>query len=135
MICWLRFLNSSRHWRCSIKKMFLKIWQNLQISGNQKKRLWHRYFQVRFEKFLRNPVYKRLPGNWFCLLRCLALLIMVLCIFAGKIFLHYILDLLFNTDMLIKNICCNIHELITLAHTDSSSLNWFLSKCSIFVNR
>ena len=117
------------------KKMFLRYWQNLQISGNQKKRLWHRYFQVRFEKFLRNPVYKRLPGNWFCLLRCLALLIMVLCIFAGKIFLHYILDLLFNTDMLIKNICCNIHELITLAHTDSSSLNWFLSKCSIFVNR
>ena len=128
----LKFLQTLR---CSIKKMFLRYWQNLQISGNQKKRLWHRYFQVRFEKFLRNPVYKRLPGNWFCLLRCLALLIMVLCIFAGKIFLHYILDLLFNTDMLIKNICCNIHELSTLAHTDSSSLNWFLSKCSIFVNR
>ena len=56
--------------RCSVKKVFLEIWQNSQKStcGRvsfsiklqacnflEKKKLWHRCFPVNFAKFLRMP--------------------------------------------------------------------------------
>ena len=58
----------SSHQRCSIKKVFMKTsqnsqeststWVSLQASAKQlylKKRLWHRYFPLKFAKFLRIP--------------------------------------------------------------------------------
>ena len=63
----------SSHQSCSIKKVFLKISQNLQentcawVSCRQrpttllKKRLWHRCFPVNFTKFLRTPFFNRTP--------------------------------------------------------------------------
>ena len=64
-LVWVKVKSS--HWRCSVKKMFLNIWQNSQekacvgascliklLACNFiKKRLWHRYFPVNFPKFLR----------------------------------------------------------------------------------
>ena len=47
--------------RCTVKKVFLEISQNLQettcarVSISMKKRLWHRSFPVKFAKFLRMP--------------------------------------------------------------------------------
>ena len=59
--------------RCSVKKMFLEIWQNLRwnicarLIFNKvaslshanllKKRLWHRCFHVNFVKFLRTSFF------------------------------------------------------------------------------
>ena len=50
----------SSHRRCSVKKVFLEISQNLQENtyarvSFSKKRLWHRCFPVNFPKFLRTP--------------------------------------------------------------------------------
>ena len=57
-----RYLRTGRisHWRCSIKRVFLKISENSQESnwGPQlylKRRLWHRCFPVNFTRFLRTP--------------------------------------------------------------------------------
>ena len=51
------FTVGSLHYRCSIKKMFLKILQNSEAWGQQLylKRLWHRCFPVNFPKFLKIP--------------------------------------------------------------------------------
>ena len=55
-------------WRCSVKKVFLKISQNSQeytcgrVSLNLlKQRLWHRCFLVNFVIFLRNTLSYRTP--------------------------------------------------------------------------
>ena len=42
-----------------MKKVLLEISQNLQAAPATllKKRLWHRYFPVNFEKFLRTPFF------------------------------------------------------------------------------
>ena len=66
--------------RCSVKKLFLEISQNLQENTcaslflNKvvrpvtllKKRLWHRYFPVNFPKFLRTPLF--IEHIWWLLL-------------------------------------------------------------------
>ena len=61
------------HRRCSVKKMFLEISQNLQenactrasflINTLLKKRLWHRCFPVNFAKFLRRPFSQNTSGR------------------------------------------------------------------------
>ena len=70
----------SSHWRCSIRKVFLKISQNLQkntfvrvsylikfqasaCNFILKKRLWHRCFTVNFAKFLRTPFLQNTSGR------------------------------------------------------------------------
>ena len=60
--------------RCSVKKAFLKILQNLQenpcarvsflIKLQLKKRLWHRCFPVNIAKFLRILFLKLEPSLW-----------------------------------------------------------------------
>ena len=61
----------SSHWRCSVKKVFLKICEVSQknicvgVSGHQacnfiKKRLQHMCFPVKFHKFLRTPILKNI---------------------------------------------------------------------------
>ena len=48
------FIEKNSHWRCSLKKLFLKISQYLQ----EKKRLQHRSFPVNIAKFLRKSILK-----------------------------------------------------------------------------
>ena len=79
----------SSHWRCSIKKVFLKTSQNSQESTCArfcawvrhwnfrpvtllKKRLWHRYFPVNFETFLRIPFLQNTFGRLFLFLELLS---------------------------------------------------------------
>ena len=46
----------SSHWRCFIKKVFLKISQSQKNTLTRvKKRPWHRCFPVNFTKFLKTP--------------------------------------------------------------------------------
>ena len=61
--------------RCSLKKVFLEIWQNSQENTCArglspatllKKTLWHRFFPVNFVKFLRTPFYRE--HLWWLLL-------------------------------------------------------------------
>ena len=68
----------SSHWRCSIKKVFLKKIQNSQENtcvgvsfliklqampaAFLKKRLWYMYFPVNFAKFLRAPFLQNTSG-------------------------------------------------------------------------
>ena len=69
-------IKRSKHRRCSVKKVFLKI--SLKFTGNHlcqslffnnvagQKRLWHRYVPVNFAKFLRTPFFYRTPlGDCF----------------------------------------------------------------------
>ena len=63
--------------RCSVKKMFLKIWQNSQENTCARvvrvpqpptplrKRLRNRYFAINFVKFLRMPFFKNTFGSHF----------------------------------------------------------------------
>ena len=65
-------LSRTSYRRCSIKKVFLKISQNLQENSCAcaatlfKKRLWHRGFPVNFAKFLRPP-FQRNTSEWLLL--------------------------------------------------------------------
>ena len=51
--------------RCSVKKVFLEISQNLRANSSAtllKKSLWHRYFPVNFAKFLRTSLQNTSGG-------------------------------------------------------------------------
>ena len=58
----------SNHRRCPVEKVFLKILQILQantcvgvlVANFIKKRLRHKCFPVKFEKFLRTPILKNI---------------------------------------------------------------------------
>ena len=58
--------------RCSVKKMFLEVSQNLQentcarVSTLLKKKTWHRCFPVNFAKFLRTSFLQNTSGGCFC---------------------------------------------------------------------
>ena len=52
-------MDRSSHWRCSIKKMLLKI----SPATLLKKKLWHWCFLVNFAKFLRTPFSKNTSGR------------------------------------------------------------------------
>ena len=77
--------DTSRHRRCSVKRLLLEMSQNsqentcarvcilikLQASSPQpatllKKTLWHRCFLVNFATFLRTPVLQNTSGGCFC---------------------------------------------------------------------
>ena len=70
-------------WRYSVKKVFLKMLQNLQENTSNrvffsiklllyqitillKKRLWHLCFPVNFRKFLNKPSLQNTSGGCFC---------------------------------------------------------------------
>ena len=52
-----------------VLKSFVKFREKrpCQSFSLLKKRLWHRFIPVNFEKFLRTPFYKTSPGNYFCI--------------------------------------------------------------------
>ena len=59
--------------RCSVKKVFLEILQNLQENNCArdsflKNILWYRCFPVNFAKYLRTPFWQNISG-WLLLLR------------------------------------------------------------------
>ena len=76
--------NRSSHQRCSLKTVFLEIWQNSEenkhlyqsllfdkVAGLSpatllKKRLWHKCFLVNFANFLRRPFFRE--HFWWLLL-------------------------------------------------------------------
>ena len=61
----------SIHRRCSVKKVFLKIFCNFHRKMSVleslfiKKRLQHRCFPMNFVKYLRTPFYRTPLGEWF----------------------------------------------------------------------
>ena len=61
-------LSETVDWRCSVKKVFLKISQNsqenpctLRPATLSKKRLWRRCFPVSFAKFVRTLFHRKPP--------------------------------------------------------------------------
>ena len=57
-ICLYFKCNLQKQWRCSVKKMFLKILQYSQTCNFMKKRLYHRCFLVNVAKFLKIIILK-----------------------------------------------------------------------------
>ena len=63
----MNMLYKSIHWRCSVKKVFLKNSQNSQENTCARVfQLWRRCFPVNFEKFLRTPFLQNTSG-WLLL--------------------------------------------------------------------
>ena len=77
-------------WRCSVKKVFLKIMQNSQenicVWVFIKKRFQHRCFPVNFEKFLGTPFFTEYL-RW---------LIVYVKIFSNPVYIQYIYSRLKN---------------------------------------